>query len=65
MELEKDVGLVTDCTFSSYFSCFGLLVDTSWFKVNDGSSLPHECRLHLSFECYILPDISYHNDAHE
>ena len=29
----------TDCNnLLSYFSCFGLLVDTSWFKINDGSS---------------------------
>ena len=34
-------SLLTDCNiFSSYLSCFSLLVDTSWFKINDGSSPP-------------------------
>ena len=47
MELEKNVGLVTHCNiFSSYFSCFGLLADTSWFNVNDGGSLLYQvCRI--------------------
>ena len=48
----------------TYFSCFGILVVTSWFKINDGSSLPHECRLHHLFECYI-PGIWYRTDPHE
>ena len=52
---------LTDCNiFSFYFSCFGLFVDTSWFKINDGSSLPHKCRLHHLFECYeYMPDTRY------
>ena len=37
IELKKNVGLVTDCHIAlSYFSCFGLLADTSLLKVNDG-----------------------------
>ena len=43
IELKKNVGLVTGCNiFSSYFSCFGLLADTRWFKVNDGGSLLYQ-----------------------
>ena len=43
IELRKNIGPVTDCKiFSSYFSCFGLLADTSWFKVNDGGSLLYQ-----------------------
>ena len=34
-------SLPTNCNiFSSYLSCFSLFVDTSWFKINDGSPPP-------------------------
>ena len=26
---------------------------TSWFKLNDGDSLPHECRSHYVLECHV------------
>ena len=27
---------------------------TRWFKLNDGNSLPHECRLLYLLECHIF-----------
>ena len=27
---------------------------TTWFKLNDGNYLPHECRLHYLLKCHIF-----------
>ena len=43
IELKINLGLVSGCNiFSSYFSCFDLLADTSWFKVNVGGFLLYQ-----------------------
>ena len=57
-------SFITDCDiFSSYFSCFGLIVDTSWFKINDRSRpLPQMplapstpmLRVHTRYQVFVI-----------